>query len=115
MKLSYEYFLQRRKLTTRGLILSNQIKNYSEFIQLLNRLKVQAPAENIFHEAYSEVSAIHQTKKERKKRVVKTNDDIQKKETAASMSKAGSASRKGRSSRTSRKSRSILKEKPSDS
>lgn len=43
MKTNYNYFLQRRNLTTKTIIEANQIKNYAEFLVLLEGLKVEPP------------------------------------------------------------------------
>ena len=44
MKLDYNYFLQRRNLTTDKIINSNKITTYSEFVELLLLLKVKPPS-----------------------------------------------------------------------
>ena len=43
MKINYNYFLQRRNLTTKTIIESNKIKNYKELLLLLETLKVEPP------------------------------------------------------------------------
>ena len=43
MKTNYNYFLQRRNLTTKTIVEANKIKNYSELLILLEGLKVEPP------------------------------------------------------------------------
>ena len=43
MKLNYNYFLQRRNLTTKKIILSNGITTSVQFLELLESLKVTPP------------------------------------------------------------------------
>ncbi len=43
MKTNYNYFLQRRNLTTKTIVETNQIKSYSELVVLLELLKVEPP------------------------------------------------------------------------
>ena len=115
MRLSYNYFLQRRKVTTKSLIEINKVKTYDEFVNLLERLRVTPPIENIFNNAYLEINHVKELKGSSNKKAIKSDDDIQKKATASSRSKARRAGGKRRSSGTSRKSRVVLEEKPFNS
>ena len=43
MKTNYNYFLQRRSLTTKTIVEANKIKSYSELLIFLEGLKVEPP------------------------------------------------------------------------
>ena len=99
MKLDYNYFLKRRKLTTQSLIKRNEISSYEELVTLLKRLKVAPPSEVVFNSALNEINMHNNTKD------VKDEPAKQKKNTK--QSKVGSASRKRKSTqaKSTRKTR----------
>ena len=45
MKLDYNYFLQRRGLTTKSIVESNKLETYEELVSLLKSLRVIPPKE----------------------------------------------------------------------
>jgi hypothetical protein len=99
LKLDYNYFLKRRKLTTHSLIKRNEISSYEELVTLLKRLKVAPPSEVVFNSALNEINMHNNTKD------VKDEPAKQKKNTK--QSKVGSASRKRKSTqaKSTRKTR----------
>jgi len=99
LKLDYNYFLKRRKLTTQSLIKRNEISSYEELVTLLKRLKVEPPSEVVFNSALNEINMHNNTKD------VKDEPAKQKKNTK--QSKVGSASRKRKSTqaKSTRKTR----------
>ena len=97
MKLDYNYFLKRRKLTTQSLIKRNEISSYEELVTLLKRLKVAPPSEVVFNSALNEINMHNNTKD------VKDEPAKQKKNTK--QSKVGSTSRKRKSSTQAKSTR----------
>ena len=95
MKLDYDYFLQRRGITTELIIASNNLKTYEEFVKLLDGLKVKPPKEEDVHLLFIDKSVKTKTKK-------KSNDQ---KETKVS-------SKKTSTRKTSTRSTSIKKAPP---
>jgi len=116
MKLDYDYFLMRRNITTVTIIKTNNIKTYGEFVKLLVTLKVIPPDEEYFNKEYLTLyPPAKPATRRKKKKVVKSDVDIQKKERDSAKSSTGGSNKTERPKRTrSFKSRALSKEKSSD-
>jgi len=98
LRLDYDYFLKRRNLTTHMIIINNNITQYSKFVELLKRLKVRPPQEDVFNAAMEGLKPIPGAVNE-----IKNEPNKEKKD--ARQPKPRRASRKGTAKSTTRRSR----------
>ena len=98
LKLDYDYFLKRRKLTTANLIRNNQVSSYEEFVSVLVRLKVAPPSEVVFNSALNEINMQNNNTKK-----VKNESTKQKKNTKQSTGRSASRKRKPVTTKRTRK------------
>ena len=95
MKTNYNYFLQRRNLTTKTIIETNQIKNYTEFLVLLEGLKVEPPPLKDVEIYFIRTEDKNAKTKVTRKKQNNTRDSSKKKRVRSKTSNAGSNVSKG--------------------
>tara|TARA_B100000214_G_scaffold255202_1_gene187939 strand:+ start:3069 stop:3380 length:312 start_codon:yes stop_codon:yes gene_type:complete len=90
MKTNYNYFLQRRNLTTKTIIEANQIKNYAEFLVLLEGLKVEPPPLKDVEIYFIKAEVKNAKTKVARKKQNNTRDSSKKKRARSKTPNAGS-------------------------
>ena len=123
MKLDYDYFLQRRNLTTAKIVKSNNLKSYESLVALLHELKVLPPPETQVAEFFVTQPTSPKTSKEISSKGADGDKDEQKKKATRVRTKKTTARKSStRSTRSKNKptqedsteARSICKEKPEE-
>tara|TARA_Y100001937_G_scaffold20551_1_gene28662 strand:+ start:66 stop:446 length:381 start_codon:yes stop_codon:yes gene_type:complete len=122
MKLDYDYFLQRRNLTTAKIVKSNNLKSYEALVALLHELKVLPPPETQVAEFFVTHTSPKTSKEISSKGADGGKDEQKKKATRVRTKKTTARKSSTRSTRSKNKpaqedsteARSICKEKPEE-
>ena len=112
MKLDYNYFLQRRNLTTKKIIDTNSIKTYESFVRLMYDLKVIPPPEEEINSFFMCEKPQHETSNKHEKDN-KQETRVSSKKASTRRTKTGNTSSKNRNTKSAVKKTSSIRKKKS--